>query len=172
MRHAKSSWAEPGSSDHDRALSKRGLRDAPRMGRYISDQGYAPDLIICSTAVRARETLRLALPAIQALNDPEVMFAGEVYGAVPRDILETIAQNGDTAGTILVVGHNPGLQLLALHLAGSGEPDDRDLLAQKFPTCGLAVIDFKAPSWSTIAQQRGELVEFTSPKRLAGHDAA
>jgi phosphohistidine phosphatase len=113
MRHAKSSWDDPDLEDHDRPLNKRGKRDAPRMGRLLLDQGLGPDLIVTSSAIRARRTGELVA---ETCGDPPLQIEPDLYHAGPEEILEVIAA---LAGPrrLLVVGHNPGLEELVSMIA-------------------------------------------------------
>ena len=143
LRHAKSSWDEPGLSDHERPLAKRGLKAAPRIGAALSGMGLKPDLVLCSDAVRARETLSLILPAFSA-PPPQVVYEDLVYMAMPAALLMRIrsikAGHADrTPRHVMIVGHNPGLEELAIMLLiGTGADDDLIRIAEKFPTCAVA----------------------------------
>ncbi len=142
FRHAKSAWGDPGLSDHDRPLAPRGLRDAPRMGRWLAREGLVPDRTVSSTAVRARRTARLALEAAGA--PPESLTVdGRLYGATPWGILAVASEAARRSGCrrLMVVGHNPGLEDLV-----RGVRDLPDHLASRrkiFPTAALAVVSVK-----------------------------
>ena len=167
FRHAKSSWDDPSLDDHDRPLSPRGLRDAPRMGRFIAQLGCHPDLVLCSTAVRTRETLRLALGPLLEATVPEISFDRDLYEVPARHIRGIVSATPDSVATMMVIGHNPGMQDLALELTGNGEPEDRRRLAAKYPTAALALITFPVSSWRNIGPGAGNLVTFMTPKLLA-----
>lgn len=169
-RHAKSSWDDPTVSDHDRALSNRGLKAAPRMGRMMAEQGYLPDLIICSTALRTRETLRLTLPALLTQKLPQVRFEAAIYEAGPHALEGAIRAHGEDCESVMLVGHNPGMQMLALLLAAQSADQSgtgaHDRLSEKYPTAGLAVIDLAITCWSEIKPGCGRLIAFVTPRML------
>ena len=157
---------EPGMADRDRPLTRRGRRDAALMGKAIAAE--PPDSILCSPAKRTRETLEEILPLLP--NKPHVGFIDALYGA-PGDYLEAIADNGEDAKRLLVVGHNPAIHVTALLLAGSRETELREAMAAKFPTATLAVIAFKADTWSTIRPGAGKLASFIRPRDRGALDA-
>lgn len=115
MRHAKSKWSEQGVSDHDRALAKRGKRDAADMGRALAERGLQPQLILCSTAKRARATVKRLLASAEAT--PQVRYSRALYGAGPLDCVRLLRHVPDEIHTVMLVGHNPGLEELATLLS-------------------------------------------------------
>jgi phosphohistidine phosphatase len=165
LRHAKSAWDLVGLADHERSLNKRGVRDAPLMGGYIARHDLRPELVVCSDAVRARATLTLVLPALGGAS-PEVRYEPRLYLAEPAAIVEVLHRIDLAVQRCLVVGHNPGMHALALGLVGGGERKDISALAMKFPTAGLAVIDFEDRAWNEIKPGTGRLRAFVSPKVL------
>jgi len=157
LRHAKSSWADPGMADHDRPLNDRGKRDAPRMGRLIAEQGLHPDVIVSSTAKRARSTTQRVIEA-GGFTCPKHLLE-ELYLAPPETYMETLRQLDDTGQRVLAIGHNPGLEGLVALLTGGYET---------LPTAALVQIDFDVDSWSQLATPaRGQLVGIWRPKELA-----
>ena len=170
LRHAKSSWEEP-LDDFDRPLAPRGEKAAPEIGAAMAAKGLRPDLILCSGALRARETLGLMLAGLGE-PAPEVIYDDALYMAAPGALLKRLhgiasAFQRDTPRRVMLVGHNPGLEEFALLLVGSGGAEDRARLAAKFPTAGAAVITFDVDSWSAVAPGAGRLEHFLTPKRLA-----
>ena len=113
LRHAKSSWKDPGLNDHDRPLSKRGRQTAKMMAAYLRRAKIAPDLVICSTAMRARQTLD---PIAKAKKPPKVVLEREIYGGAQRALWEQLWNLPESAKSVLLIGHNPALQDLALNL--------------------------------------------------------
>jgi phosphohistidine phosphatase len=164
LRHAKSSWADPSQDDFHRPLNERGREAAPRMGVYMASQQIAPELILCSPAVRTRQTLALVLPHLQ--RTAEVAYENELYLASTGQLLKRIRKTPDSVAHLMIVGHDPGMHGIATTLAGSGDPATLDLLAAKFPTAGLAVIVFEAKSWADVGADGGRLRLFMTPKRL------
>jgi phosphohistidine phosphatase len=165
LRHAKSSWAEPGASDHERPLNRRGQEAARRIGAYLGRHQLAPECVLCSTAARARETWLLAAPEIPA--PPPPAFEDRLYNAASDTILQVLRQASSGTKSLLVVGHNPGLHELCTLLIASGDLDDRERLREKLPTGGLVVIDFPIEDWSKLHAHSGRLERFVVPRTLA-----
>lgn len=168
LRHAKSDWSAPGRPDRDRVLSARGERAAPLMGRYLAEQGLIPQHAIVSVAERTRQTWQRLGKAVT--GTPGVTFDERIYEAAPLDILAAIGDAPAAAQTLLVVGHNPGLQSLALALTGTGSGKARRTLAEKFPTAALAVIDFDLPDWRSMSPGSGHLERFITPREIGGDE--
>ena len=168
LRHAKSDWSAPGRPDRERVLSPRGERAAPLMGRYLAEQGLVPQHAIVSGAERTRQTWQLLGKAVT--ETPSVTFDDRIYEAAPADILDAIADAPARAETLLVVGHNPGLQSLAIGLAGAGGGKARRMLAEKFPTAGLAILDFDLPDWRSLSAGSGRLERFITPRAIGGDE--
>jgi phosphohistidine phosphatase len=165
LRHAKSSWDDASLEDFDRPLAERGKAAAQRMGAYMAAQGIAPELILCSTAVRARQTLDLVLPHLAGA--PTVVHEADLYLAAATVLLARVRKIDARVGHMMLIGHDPGMQVLALELAGSGDAEKPHALARKFPTAALAVIRFKAREWSKVRPAKGCLDLFIAPKMLA-----
>jgi len=166
LRHAKSSWDDQVLDDFDRPLAKRGEKAAPLMGAALAQMRLRPDLVICSGAVRTRQTLALVLEQLGG-RTPQVAFDDGIYLAPPDKILARVRAISSGPHHVMVVGHNPGMEELAQELAGTGPADARALMAAKFPTAGLAVFTFDAESWREIAPGRGRLEHFLTPRQLA-----
>jgi len=166
LRHAKSSWAVPGQRDFDRPLNGRGRAAAPLIGRFLAESGHAPDRVLCSPAVRTRETLDAILSFLPATVT--VDFARELYEASVEGVFKAITDHAGEAGQLLVVGHNPSIHMLALSLARAGDPELRARLRSKYPTAALTVIDLPGDSWSAIRPGGGTLVAFVTPSDIGG----
>jgi phosphohistidine phosphatase len=164
LRHAKSSWDDASLKDFDRPLAPRGEAAAPRLGAYMAERGLSPELILCSPAVRARQTLDLVLPHLA--DDPTVVYEGSLYLAAPSVVLARLRKIEGKVNCVMVVGHDPGMQTLALELSGAGDPKVLQAIAAKFPTAALAVIRFKAREWSRIGPAKGRIDLFVTPKTL------
>jgi len=165
LRHAKSSWDQPTVSDMERPLSARGREAAPRMGRHMREAEQAPDLVLCSPAARARQTLELALTSLG--HKPEVRVIDGLYNfGDGSGLLQIIHKEGGDNRGLMLVGHNPSLEYLAITLAGQGSSEDLKSMAKKYPTAALAVITFDAERWDDIRPGAGNLVSFTKPKTL------
>lgn len=164
LRHAKSSWANPGQQDFDRPLNERGLDAAPRMGAFMAGRGIVPDLILCSPSARTRQTLGLVLPHFSPA--PAILYEDPLYLGAPSTLLKRIRKLHADTRHAMIVAHDPGLHQLAMELPGSGDPDVMQALAQKFPTAALVIIVFEGRSWSKVKPGAGRLELFMSPKRL------
>lgn len=160
LRHAKSSWDEPGMDDRDRPLSPRGRRAAERVGEHVRAEGIRPDLVLCSPAVRARQTLARVR---RGLGDPKVTFDETLYAAEADRLLARLRTVPADAEAVMIVGHNPGLQDLALELAAKG--GDLRRLRGKLPTGALATLAFEGP-WQELGPRRAKLVRFVVPRDL------
>jgi phosphohistidine phosphatase len=165
LRHAKSSWDDPVLADFDRPLAARGLKAAPRMGRELARRDWLPDLALVSPALRTRETWRLASAELPARVPVE--FAEALFEATAGDILTVVRQATASAGCLLVLGHNPGLEDLARRLAGPrSDAGARRKLEEKFPTGALArlVVD---DDWADLDFGTARLTHCIRPKDLA-----
>jgi phosphohistidine phosphatase len=168
FRHAKSAW--PDVPDHERPLANRGRRAAPAAGRWLAEAGIVPDMVLCSTARRARETWELAG---QALGGPApVRFETGVYQASAVALLELLRGLPAGARTVIVVGHDPSLPDLAVELAAgqpgaAGMPPPIDRLRAKFPTAAIALLEFTG-SWPGLQAGRAHLTAFVTPRDIAG----
>ena len=152
IRHAKAVEDDPGG-DHARGLAARGVADAESLGAWLRAEGLRPDLILCSTARRTRETLA----HLQLGNTPTIL-SDKLYLAMPGELLHQIQTMDDTVTTLAVLAHNPGLHALLGLLAGRfANPADADRMLLKFPTSACAVLRFEAPHWHSIAPETGQL---------------
>jgi phosphohistidine phosphatase len=161
LRHAKSSWSDPALPDHRRPLTGRGRRAAKAIGRYLHDHGIEPEMVLCSTARRARDTLARIEPA---LGKPDIRIEPELYAASANELLDRVRRVPDAVESVLVIGHNPGLQDLALDLARPA-PELRELEA-KFPTAALATLACPQTSWRALDWRTAKLVDFVRPRDL------
>ena len=162
LRHAKSAWDNADLPDIDRPLSPRGQKAAPAMGERLKKAGYHPDLVLCSTAKRARETLDLIAGSLP--KKVKVQHLKELYMAVPREMLNVVVKVADGAETVMLIGHNPGIGSLAGWLAGEGDSEALSKIRRKFPTAAAAVITFDVARWSDVAGEGGVLTAFMRPR--------
>lgn len=166
LRHAKAEGQA--ADDHKRALIDRGKKDSARIGRFLREEAYIPDLVLSSDAKRTHETLDHLLPELGA--KVPVQYQHELYLAEPEVILSAIRRAPDKSGVLMVVGHNPGLEQCALALASV--PLEKklrkryDTMDEKFPTCAIAVIDFEIDNWRGVTPGRGDIDAFVRPKDL------
>lgn len=161
LRHAKSGWDAPVTRDFDRPLNARGRKAARTMGREIRRLDRHFDLIIASPATRVTETIAGLEEELGALA-PD--YDERVYLASSETLLEIVRAASDSHRRLLIVGHNPGMEQLALLLAGSGELRDR--LAAKYPTAALAEISFDLARWRDVTAGAGRLERFLLPRDL------
>lgn len=148
LRHAKSAWPA-GVPDHERPLAPRGRRDAPAVGQALARADRLPDLAVCSTAVRARLTWELA--SAQWGTPPPVRYDERVYAADVPELLDVVRETPGQVGTLLLVGHNPGLEELVLELAGDALDGALDDVRTKFPTSAIAFLSWHGATWAALA---------------------
>ena len=161
MRHAKSEYP-PGVGDHDRPLNQRGRRDAPAAGKLLGAQGPAPDVVLCSSAARARQTWDLVFSTLGGAAELRPLAA--LYGAEVDDVIAIARNLSDDVRTALVIGHQPTMSRTALTLAGP-DSDDADLsrMDAKFPTSGLAVLRLDG-DWGQLAPGSATVERFDIPR--------
>lgn len=160
LRHAKSSWADPALADHERPLAPRGRKDAKRIAEHLRRLGVEPEVVLCSSAARTRETLELVRPAVGSAT---VMVEAVLYGASPAELLARIRLVPNGIPSVMLIGHNPGLHQLAVALASAG--DDLERLEAKFPTAALATLAV-AKNWSRMERGDATLAAYVVPKQL------
>lgn len=166
LRHAKSSWDDSQQKDFDRPLNERGRRAAPLIGAYLAAHGLTPDIVLCSSARRTRETLKLL---VESLGRPKnTQIVDTLYLASAPSLLAHINTLAETFAHAMVIGHNPGLEMLACELADPGGSDELALrrMAGKFPTGALARFEFDANEWKGVARGEGRLIAFVTPRDL------
>jgi phosphohistidine phosphatase len=162
LRHAKSSWKDDSVADRDRPLAGRGRRAAKAMAGHLEAEGIRPDLVLCSPARRTRETLQRVEGAFG--DRVEARLDEALDGASEPELLARLAELPDEVGSVMLIGHNPGLEELALALASDGEGLAR--MREKYPTAALATIDLPAERWSAIERDSGKLVGYVRPRDL------
>ncbi len=165
LRHAKSSWDAPHLSDHDRPLAPRGTEAVRLLSEYVKQHDIAPELILCSSAVRTQQTLRGIYP------DAAASIESELYGANEGVLMDRLRRVDPEVRTVMVIGHNPTLQMLVLKLTGA-EARDRpsgaeglSQIAEKLPTGALVTISFRT-TWPELRPHQGVLIDYIRPKQL------
>lgn len=166
LRHAKSSWP-PGVLDIDRPLARRGQQASVLMGNYIRSECLAPDLALVSPARRTQETWEIVHPII---GEVPSRLDGRIYEAPVARLLAVVRDIEPEARTVLMIGHNPGFEDLAGLLIGEGDMDGILRLGHKYPTAGLAVIDFPVERWAEVARKSGRLERFVTPKSIGADE--
>jgi len=166
LRHAKAEAGSPTGKDHDRRLAPSGRADAERMGAYLERHAIRADRTVLSTAARVQETWAALTPALS--QPPATASESRLFNASVMDILDVIRAQSDEMKTIMVVGHNPGLQDTATLLLASGDAETREKLREGLPTAGLVAITLVGTSsWRAIRPQSGRLDRFIAPRDLA-----
>ena len=163
MRHGKSSWDDPDQDDRDRPLNPRGRMASALMGAWLRENGLAPDVALVSEAVRARQTWECAAPL---LNGVESRAVAKLYHAEPGTALEVLRNAPDDAGTVLMIGHQPGLGAFLRKLVGNEPKAGCRRAFEKFPTGAVAVLEFDAPDWRSAEFGTAEFTAFACPKDL------
>ncbi|MCX4785132.1 MULTISPECIES: SixA phosphatase family protein [unclassified Streptomyces] len=160
LRHAKSAWPE-GVPDHERPLAGRGRRDAPAAGRWLYEAQCVPDLVICSTARRTRQTWDLVAAELGAA--PEVVFEPRVYEASASALVSVVRDVPERRRTVLLIGHQPGVQDMVLSLAGDGDDEALTRARVKYPTAAVAVLMLPG-TWARLAPGTATLTDFAVPR--------
>jgi len=167
LRHAKSDRDNPALKDHDRPLNERGREAAPKMAAYIKSHGYKPDVVLCSTSRRTVETYDLVKAA---LGEVPVKFEETLYLAEKRHLIDRLRWLEDDATSVMIIGHNPGLEELANAMAASPKKEKDEKLhrrmREKYSTAALAVIALPVTAWRDVKPGTGKLVDFMRPKDL------
>ncbi|MDP9341400.1 MAG: histidine phosphatase family protein [Actinomycetota bacterium] len=162
LRHAKSDWDDPGLEDHERPLSPRGRKAAKKIAQHLRESGIQPSLVLCSSALRARQTLEGVSSAFG--EAVAIKVERSLYGADEGNLLARLRRVPASVQSVMVIGHNPGLQFLALTLAARGK--QRARLEAKFPTAALATLRILESPWKELDRGRAELVELVVPRDL------
>jgi phosphohistidine phosphatase len=165
LRHGKSSWDDPSLGDAERPLAPRGVRALARMRKYLRKAAIRPDVVICSPARRTRQTLSEIEPALG--RGVTVRIEPEVYAGGAAALAGLVSESTDSASSIMLIGHNPSLQDLAVSLAVDGDDALLARLTEKFPTGALAVIALPHQSWRDLGEARGTLEQLILPRELA-----
>ncbi len=161
LRHAKSDWDDIGTRDFDRGLNDRGRKGAKLIGRHIVEHGIEWDMLIASSAERVQRTIEVALPALTPVLDKRL------YLASVDTIIEVIQEHAGDQDSILISGHNPGLQEMLFAMVPPAEENTMfDAAATKFPTASFAVLQLNIKDWSEIQKDTGKLVHFKRPRDL------
>ena len=162
LRHAKSSWKDDSLSDHERPLNKRGQKSANWMGEYFQTRQIQPDMVLCSTARRARLTLDGILESL-VIEPTQIKFESDIYFSGVGAILRLIQQQSGHHGHLLVIGHEPDLSSLVSRVIEPGHP------SVEVPTCTLVRVGFFLPDWAEVTGQ-GQILDWVKPPRTELED--
>lgn len=153
-RHAKSDWDDPALPDRARPLNKRGRRAARELGDWLASRGHEPEEVLCSSAVRTRETWDGVAGAALAVL-PAIRYVDALYHAAPEVMLQVL--RSATAPTVMMIGHNPGIAAFAAQLPARA-PMDPDF--RRYPTAATLVVDFQADGWDQVQPGQGSVLDF------------
>jgi phosphohistidine phosphatase len=159
IRHAKSSWANPLQSDFERPLNDRGQHDAPMMGERLKKQGLIPDLIIASTAKRAKQTAK-KVAAVIGYDEEKIQWQDKLYHCIPSVFEEVLYDVADDVKTVFIVAHNPGITEFANELSPKFRTDN-------MPTCAVVGAEFEAEQWNEFVNAAKKVILFDYPKKEA-----
>lgn len=172
LRHAKSSWDDEILDDFDRTLNKRGKKSAQLMGRYFVSKAVQPDIVYCSKAKRCKATLKHLLS--QGFSPQDHLYLNELYLATCEELLGIIKNTPGTVNSLMIIGHNPGLETLALKLCKDKTTPDYFSIREKYPTAGFVHMKFELDTgplrWSNLAPNSGTLYCYRTPKQLLAQD--
>lgn len=164
LRHAKSSWDDEAADDYDRRLSGRGRKNARALAKYLQASGFHPAMVLCSAATRTRETFAILESSLEGIP---VSFEAELYEATKHDLLTRLRRLDSHLESVLLIGHNPGLERLAAALCnGHGHPIALARMTEKFPTGTLAVLNADMADWAALEDGSCRLAEFVRPADL------
>ena len=164
LRHAKSGWDDRSVDDHDRPLNKRGKAAAPLIGRWLAERRHLPDTVLCSSSTRTQETVRRMREALPDLPQPVV--ERELYHASPSTMRDRLARLPQDCGTVMLVGHNPGLASLVRKMSDGREKRRCRRAYERFPTGAAAVLELDLDDWSEIGFASARFVDFAAPREL------
>lgn len=156
MRHAKSDWADAALRDFDRPLAERGEHDAPRMAKALKERGPIPDVIISSTAARARQTAETVVKAGEL--DARLEFNGAIYEASTSELMNLVRKIPDEDACAMLIGHNPGFEGLVARLSQD---------AERMPTAAIACIEFQIDRWGDVEDGQGRLKFLMTPRTIS-----
>lgn len=157
IRHAKSSWANPLQSDFERPLNDRGEKDAPMMGEKLKKQNIIPDLVIASTAKRAKQTAKKIAKALD-YDESKILWQEKLYHCIPSVFEEILYEVDDSIKTVFIVAHNPGITEFVNELSGQFHLDN-------MPTCGIVGAKFEAEQWNEFSRTNKTVFLFEYPKK-------
>jgi phosphohistidine phosphatase len=163
LRHAKSSWADPTAADHDRPLAPRGRRASQAIAEHLRRERITPQLVLCSSATRARETLEGIVGGFDKPAQVQVEIERGLYAASADDLLARLRDVQDDVESVMLIGHDPAIRELALSLARGGTLLEQ--VREKFPTAALATLSVRG-GWRTLAPGCAQLVAFVKPREL------
>lgn len=164
LRHAKSSWADVTLDDHDRPLNRRGMDAAPVIGAWLAHRDYHPDVILCSSSRRTRQTVELMRSSMPSLPEPQV--ERKLYHSTPSEMLYRLATLQNRSSTAMLVGHQPGIGSFLRKLSDGSEKQRCHRAFEHFPTAAAAVLELPIDAWADLTFGIGQFVDFAKPREL------
>jgi phosphohistidine phosphatase len=164
LRHAKSSWDDVRLDDFDRPLSSRGIKSCKKMGKYLKKNRLIPDIVYCSSAIRAKQTWELVNRIVEKKEN--VIYEDSLYMSDFSNFINIIKKTKNNFKNLMIVSHNPGIENLALELSKDKNNEIYEKINIKFPTGALIIINFNLNNWSKVDCKKGKLYEFVKPKEL------
>ena len=164
LRHAKSSWQNHNLDDFDRPLSDRGIKACKKIGKYLKKKNISPDIVYCSTAVRAKQTWELVNRIVEKKEN--VLFKKNLYMSDLSNFIEIIKKTKKKFKSLMIVSHNPGIEYLALELSKDKNNEVYKKIYNKYPTGALVIIKYNIDKWNKVDLKKGSLYKFIKPKEL------
>tara|TARA_Y100000590_G_scaffold220753_1_gene249830 strand:- start:1392 stop:1904 length:513 start_codon:yes stop_codon:yes gene_type:complete len=164
LRHAKSSWDNTKLEDFDRPLATRGIKSCKKIGKFFKKKKLVPDIVYCSTAVRAKQTWDLINRIVEKKKN--IIYEDQLYMANSSIFMNFVKKTNDNFKTLMIVSHNPGIENFAIELIKNKESDFYKDINLKYPTGGIAIINFKLKHWSKMNYETGDIYEFIKPREL------
>jgi len=164
MRHSKSSWDNSYKDDFDRPLNSRGRENAQMVAKHIHSWGFKPELTLCSSALRCKQTLELIIPYFP--KKMHIRYLDELYLAPETAILEIIKSIKLSIDQMLVIGHNPGLSDLSQSLIYSSNKKNDYFETQQFPTSAASIFEMSINNWVNFKLSESKIIDFVTPKNL------
>ncbi len=164
MRHAKSSWDDAFLDDFERPLNKRGRQAVPLIGQWMIEHAISPELVLCSTAKRCTSTLKLLKE--EGIRFADISYHEVLYHASSVDLLSLIRTLPDTLKSLMIIGHNPGMHILANALIKLKDGQPAPPFEVKYPTSAVTHFQFQVKDWSAVAEGSGTLYRYVTPKQL------
>jgi phosphohistidine phosphatase len=165
LRHAKSAWNTGAPTDFDRPLAKRGLKAAPKVGRYLFDQGLIPDFLVSSPAERAKQTIMLVCAQMD-ISPTDIRWDDRIYGGWTSSLVSVLRESPSDASRVIIAGHNPGLEGLLEHLCAERVPYPAD--GKLLPTAAVAHLEIET-EWDQLDKGSGRLVSITRARSLSDY---
>ena len=164
LRHAKSSWDDVRLDDFDRPLSSRGIKSCKKMGKYLKKNKLIPDIVYCSSAIRAKQTWEVVNRIVEIKEN--ILYEDSLYMSDFSNFINIIKKTKNNFKNLMIVSHNPGIENLALELSKDKNNEIYEKINIKFPTGALIIIKFDLNNWSKVDCKKGKLYEFIKPKEL------